>query len=108
MYSGEALGDPGLGQAEEPARQLPTPCHTVESGPGPLTRFGNTHTLWMPQFPGQGGGRGPEFQSPSSLLSAPRAGQVREWTEDPPGLLHPTLTSRRPDRQAWEVECLGG
>ena len=39
---GRPQGIQGLGQVGEPARQLPTPCHTVESGPSPLTGFRNT------------------------------------------------------------------
>lgn len=76
MHPREAQGIRGLGQVGEPAGQLPTPCHTVESGPSPLTHFGITQALWMLQFPSRGGRKGPEFQPPPSLMLAPYAGWV--------------------------------
>ena len=104
---GRPWGIQGLGQVGEPAGQLPTPCHTAESGPSPLTRSRNTQALWMLQSPGEGEGR-TRIPAPSLPDASPvgrigvRADRGSPWAPAPPA-----LTSRQPGHQAWEAERRG-
>lgn len=102
---GGPWGFRGLGQVGEPAGQLPTPCHTVESGLSRLTHSGNTWPLWMLQSSCKRGRNGPEFSA--TLPGARWLCRVGMGVGGAPplGSLHPTLASMNLGFQAGEVVC---